>query len=782
MVRYSEDELNQALEAISNGLSLRKASLQYGVPRSTLQLRLQGSQARSIAFSDLQRLSPSQEAKLAEWVRIQHALGLPPSHQQVKEFAGRILHAMGDTQPVGRGWIQAFIRRNPSVKVQRSRSIDSRRVNGASTEVIRDWFKHLAIPEIISIKPANRYNMDETGILEGQGSNGLVLGMSETKSVRKKQPGSRAWVSIIECISALGYVLNPLVIYKGKAVQQQWFPLDLSPYEGWQFTATENGWTSDATAVEWLQKVFIPQTLPQGKEVRLLIMDGHGSHTTTDFMWLCYINNIHLLFLPPHTSHVLQPLDQSVFSPVKSAYRKELGYLSQWNDSTIVGKRNFIGCYQKARTAGMTMQNIRSGWKWTGLWPVSMAKPLMSSLLLPTTPKPSASSDQVSKGQSGGKEGKEAEGWASASSAVVWSTPRKMKDLAGQLKLFTELDNDASTQRLLFIKVKKGFSEQSYNLATAQHKLELLQAQVNNTAVRKRRAVQIDPNTKFANIKDIQQAQIEAGDKEDDEAESSASDNPSEAGSCILALTLLRVGEANSAPFPPPAQVKRAPPNKAIDIEEDVISASWGDEPLGASHEQLENVAERDEVMAEHAGGEDTEVQQAIGHGRKREKIFGLLKGGAKEVVKAAATVDKIRAKTGSENARTRIGVVPSSNDDEQTVGPMEFSARYDGQKGFVYVNAVAGFVAFNKKSITEEDLDTVWAINIDGITQLRKHSGYGMKAKLYSGWATDGPIYDSLRIVDQEDKHFVVTALPYRDALFNRLCAISKTTKWEVW
>ncbi|WQF86745.1 hypothetical protein CDEST_11759 [Colletotrichum destructivum] len=249
-----------------------------------------------------------------------------------------------------------------------------------------------------------------------------------------------------------------------------------------------------------------------------------------------------------------------------------------------------------------------------------------------------------------------------------------------------------------------------------------------------------------------------------------------------LALTLLRVGEANRAPFPPPAQVKRAPPDKAIDIEEDVISASWGDEPLGASHEQLENVAERDGEMAQRAGGEDTEVQQAIGHGSKREKIFGLLKGGAKEVVKAAATVDKIRAKTGSENAKTRIGVVPSSNDDEQTVGPMEFSARYDGQKGFVYVNAAAGFVAFNKKSITEEDLDTVWAVNIDGITQLRKHSGYGMKAKLYSGWATDGPIYDSLRIVDQEDKHFVVTALPYRDALFNRLCAISKTTKWEVW
>ncbi|KAK6225250.1 transposase [Colletotrichum tabaci] len=508
MSQYTEDEVNQALEAISNGQSIRKAAQQYGVPRTTLQHRLQGTQTRASAFSDLQRLTVSQEAKLAEWVRIQHALGLPPTHQQVKLFAERILHAMGDTQPIGRGWMQAFIRRNPSVKVQRSRPIDSRRVNGASTEVIRDWFKHLAMPEIISIKPANRYNMDETGILEGQGSNGLVLGMSETKSVRKKQPGSRAWVSIIECISALGHRLHPLIIYKGMTVQQQWFPLDLGPYEGWQFTATENGWTTDATAVEWLQKVFIPQTVPQGKEeVRLLILDGHGSHTTTDFMWLCYINNIHLLFLPPHTSHVLQPLDQSVFGPLKAAYRKELGYLSHWNDSTVVGKRNFLGCYYKAALAGMTIKNIRSGWKWTGLWPVSMAKPLMSSLLLPTTPKPSASSDQVSKGQSGGKEGREAEGWASASSAVVWSTPRKMKDLAGQLKLFTELDNDASTQRLLFMKVKKGFSEQSYKLATAQQQLELLQAQITNTAVRKRRVVQLDPNTKFATILDVQKAQ-----------------------------------------------------------------------------------------------------------------------------------------------------------------------------------------------------------------------------------------------------------------------------------
>ena len=528
---YSEGDIAQAINAVRNGVSIRRAALDWGIPRKTLHNRFTGTQPRKDAFESRQRLSKVQESHLAEWIHTQVALGLPPTHAQLHAFAERVLVVKGDTKPLGKRWVNQFIKRNPSIKAQRSQRIDSLRINGASTDIIKQWFRHLAIPKIKTIKPANRWNMDEAGLLEGQGSNGIVLGSSESRAILKTQPGSRIWTSFIECISATGQTLSPLVIFRGKTLQQQWFPPDLLKYDHWNFTASPNGWTSDAIAVEWLKKIFIPSTKPQDpQEARLLIFDGHRSHESTEFMFTCFENNIHLLFLPPHSSHVLQPLDISIFSPLKRAYRKYLGDLGFQGDSTVINKRNFVHCYERARNDALTSQNIRNGWKGTGLWPISMTKPLMSSLLLENRNSAKTSKNQGSIVNSIVN----TPSLMSQSSIVAWSTLRKAQEVQAQLSHYGRLSESTSTQRLLFQKLSKGFDEKDVLLASALQRIEVLEAEVEVRRPRKRKAVKLSPNSKFARIEHIHKAQLEAGDFKSETDESSEPDLPIEADNCMI--------------------------------------------------------------------------------------------------------------------------------------------------------------------------------------------------------------------------------------------------------
>ena len=52
-----------------------------------------------------------------------------------------------------------------------------------------------------------------------------------------------------------------------------------------------------------------------GEDWRILILDGHYSHVI-EFMDYCETNQIALYCLPPHSTHILQPLDVGLFLPL----------------------------------------------------------------------------------------------------------------------------------------------------------------------------------------------------------------------------------------------------------------------------------------------------------------------------------------------------------------------------------------------------------------------------------------------------------------------------------
>jgi hypothetical protein len=97
-------------------------------------------------------------------------------------------------------------------------------------------------------------------------------------------------------------------------------------------------------SLAWLKQVFNRSTKAKAQSsYRLLILDGHGSHLTMDFIEYCDQNKILLAVYPPHSTHTLQALDVSMFKPLSTAYSNEVSvFMERSWELTSMSKRDFF--------------------------------------------------------------------------------------------------------------------------------------------------------------------------------------------------------------------------------------------------------------------------------------------------------------------------------------------------------------------------------------------------------------------------------------------------------
>jgi DDE superfamily endonuclease len=129
-------------------------------------------------------------------------------------------------------------------------------------------------------------------------------------------------------------VLKPYLIHMGKQPESVWFaPTNELPDWVWAFSTKR--WTDNELAVNWLQRVFNPETSPNAKKQRILIFDGHKSHRPGQFQWEYFNSNIHPIYFPAHASHKLQSLDVGSFSPLAQYYGKAVQKHTPTGFSTV---------------------------------------------------------------------------------------------------------------------------------------------------------------------------------------------------------------------------------------------------------------------------------------------------------------------------------------------------------------------------------------------------------------------------------------------------------------
>jgi len=90
---------------------------------------------------------------------------------------------------------------------------------------------------------------------------------------------------------------------------------------GWSIGLIEKGWMTAESFFEFISNIFYSWLIKnQIKFPVVLYLDGHSSHLTLPLVQFCRSNQIELIALYPNATHILQPLDVSVFHPSKNAW------------------------------------------------------------------------------------------------------------------------------------------------------------------------------------------------------------------------------------------------------------------------------------------------------------------------------------------------------------------------------------------------------------------------------------------------------------------------------
>ena len=223
------DPASQALKkGLPSGVSDPYAvlSTQSEVPRSTLYHRAHVRPSKEEKAQRQQYLTPEEEKAVVKFLLLMSSLGQPVRIKFIPSLAFSIAcqrSANKPTKPPCKNWARAFEKRHPELKARRVRAIDWKRHENNTYDKMIEWFevigKVLQDPAVLS---KNVYNMDETGLMLSKlGSVKVFVGKDDPRDYRGAGV-KRTMVTAIECISADGRSLPPLVVWPASTYRSNW--------------------------------------------------------------------------------------------------------------------------------------------------------------------------------------------------------------------------------------------------------------------------------------------------------------------------------------------------------------------------------------------------------------------------------------------------------------------------------------------------------------------------------------------------------------------------------
>ena len=367
---YDSMKMEKAYEAVKSGkMSVRRAAEEYGVPRSTLHDKTSGKvNLKAKSGGGFKRhLTDEEEFSLVEFLIECASIGYATSRRDVIAIAQQIARVRDPQAEITRGWWDSFRRRHPEISLRQAEPLSYARAAANNPEVIDKYFDSLE--EIIEVnglskRPGQIFNCDKTGMPLVHKPPKVVT------SVGQKHPyaitsGDKTQITVLACASASGYSIPPMVIFDRKTIREDMIEGELPQTF---YGLSDSGWMDTELFAEWFKFHFLRHA-PSSRPL-LLLLDGHTSHCNPSILRVALDEGVIIFCLPPHTTHLLQPLDNGVLSSLKDHWRKECQQFYAKNPGKVLNRHNFMQVFRPAWMKGLSMSNIMGCFRATGVYPV----------------------------------------------------------------------------------------------------------------------------------------------------------------------------------------------------------------------------------------------------------------------------------------------------------------------------------------------------------------------------------------------------------------------------
>lgn len=247
---WSSNNLENALQLINSGSSIRNAAKTMGIPFSSLQKRVKKGSTLGPHLGRYTVFSLDTESELANLVKKMANVFYGCTASQIRRVAFdyaencNLKHNFNKASKMaGRDWLHAFMSRN-DISVRKPEATSINRITAFNKTEVRLFYDLLGqLMERHRFVPKNIYNCDETGISTVQ-TPGKILatkGQKRVGSITSWERGKN--ITLLCAMSAAGGYIPPMFIFPRKRLTPL---LGKDGPAGALYKCSDNGWINEA--------------------------------------------------------------------------------------------------------------------------------------------------------------------------------------------------------------------------------------------------------------------------------------------------------------------------------------------------------------------------------------------------------------------------------------------------------------------------------------------------------------------------------------------------------